>query len=302
MNIEDMRFFCAVFDASSVSEASRALHLSPQGVSKRLKKIESELGAELFTRTIHGLNPTEAGTKTHSTFSSILASYEELSIRLNALRATGQTVKLAVEFYNSNLIDLDNLSEFEAQSQLETAVHIEYLSNNDCYRLVSSGAVDVALINRPLTAKGNFTFHSLQKRTALIGLSAADELTTKETITLRDLANRSFLGIREADSTNRAIMNIFAAANVPIRLQTISYEPNSLLESIKSGQGFHVFPDSLAFRYREEHDVVARPFPSDESIFDIGLLVSDHTADNRGVREFVDFVLSEPVSILSTRA
>lgn len=302
MNIDDMRFFCGLFDASSVSAASRALYLSPQAVSKRLKKIESELGVDLFVRTPHGLTPTEAGVQTHDTFRSIASSYDELFTRLHRAQGAGPTVRLATEFYNTNLIDLGKISDFEARSPLGTTVQMDYLSNNDCYHSVSSGTVDIAVINRPLKATGDFTFHSLKRRTAFVCFSAHSPLATKEPLILQDFENLPFLGIREADSTNQAILDIFTSACVPIRLQTISYDSGSLFESIRSGRGFHVLPDQLALQYNDGCDIVARPFPSETPIFEIGLLVSNLTAHNPGVHELVDFVLANPDSILSIRA
>ncbi|SFH79081.1 LysR family transcriptional regulator [Albimonas pacifica] len=61
MDIEDLRTFVAVADAGGVSAAARRLGVSKSIVSRRLLRIESELGAQLLARTTRGAALTEAG-------------------------------------------------------------------------------------------------------------------------------------------------------------------------------------------------------------------------------------------------
>jgi DNA-binding transcriptional LysR family regulator len=50
----------AVLDTGSLSAASRALGVSQPTVRRQVELLEAELGATLFTRTVAGLQPTEA--------------------------------------------------------------------------------------------------------------------------------------------------------------------------------------------------------------------------------------------------
>lgn len=61
MDIEDLRTFVAVADAGGVSAAARRLGLSKSIVSRRLFRIEAELGVQLLARTTRGAALTEAG-------------------------------------------------------------------------------------------------------------------------------------------------------------------------------------------------------------------------------------------------
>lgn len=62
MEIEDFRTFVEVADAGGVSQASRRLGLAKSIVSRRLLRLEAELGVQLLTRTTRGATLTEAGT------------------------------------------------------------------------------------------------------------------------------------------------------------------------------------------------------------------------------------------------
>lgn len=61
MDIEDLQTFVAVADAGGVSAAARRLGISKSIVSRRLFRIEAELGVQLVARTTRGAALTEAG-------------------------------------------------------------------------------------------------------------------------------------------------------------------------------------------------------------------------------------------------
>jgi DNA-binding transcriptional LysR family regulator len=61
MDIEDLRTFVEVADAGGVSPAARRLGVSKSMVSRRLFRLEAELGVQLVARTTRGAALTEAG-------------------------------------------------------------------------------------------------------------------------------------------------------------------------------------------------------------------------------------------------
>lgn len=61
MDIEELRTFVAVADAGGVSPAARRLGVSKSIVSRRLGRLEAELGIQLLARTTRGAALTEAG-------------------------------------------------------------------------------------------------------------------------------------------------------------------------------------------------------------------------------------------------
>ncbi|WP_413615407.1 LysR family transcriptional regulator [Halomonas cupida] len=62
MNIEELQTFVEVADAGGVSPAARRLGISKSIVSRRLLRLEAELGVQLLARTTRGAALTEAGT------------------------------------------------------------------------------------------------------------------------------------------------------------------------------------------------------------------------------------------------
>jgi DNA-binding transcriptional LysR family regulator len=86
LDIEDLQTFVEVADAGGVSPAARRLGLSKSIVSRRLFRLESELGIQLLARTTRGAALTEAGVTFREHAGKVCA---ELDIAREAILPAG---------------------------------------------------------------------------------------------------------------------------------------------------------------------------------------------------------------------
>ncbi|TCQ99395.1 LysR family transcriptional regulator [Neorhizobium sp. JUb45] len=75
--IEDMAIFAKVVATHSMSLTARSLGITPAVVSKRIQRLEEQLGARLLQRTTRKITITEAGQGFYDRVINILASVEE---------------------------------------------------------------------------------------------------------------------------------------------------------------------------------------------------------------------------------
>ena len=62
MELRHLRYFVAVAEAGSLTEAAQQrLHTSQPSLSRQIRDLESELGAQLLTRRARGIELTPAG-------------------------------------------------------------------------------------------------------------------------------------------------------------------------------------------------------------------------------------------------
>lgn len=76
IEIADMRCFVEVLESGGFNRAAAKLGLSKSIVSRRIARIERELGARLLSRTTRGMSPTEAGTDFKARCARILAELD----------------------------------------------------------------------------------------------------------------------------------------------------------------------------------------------------------------------------------
>lgn len=83
----ELAFFVQIVKEGSLSGAARELGVTPASVSKRLTKLEQELGVLLLNRTTRRLSVTDAGELYYANAVRILGELEELERQLSQDRA-----------------------------------------------------------------------------------------------------------------------------------------------------------------------------------------------------------------------
>lgn len=76
MDIRQLRYFVAIVDGGSLSEAARTLHIVQPALSQRLADLERELGVQLLVRGRRGVALTRAGTELYGRARGILKQIE----------------------------------------------------------------------------------------------------------------------------------------------------------------------------------------------------------------------------------
>jgi DNA-binding transcriptional LysR family regulator len=87
MDFEDLRTFVDVADAGGVSSAARRLGVSKSIVSRRLFRLEAELGVQLLARTTRGAALTEAGVTFREHAARVCS---EIDIALETIMPAGE--------------------------------------------------------------------------------------------------------------------------------------------------------------------------------------------------------------------
>ncbi len=86
MDIEELRTFVEVADAGGVTSAARRLGISKSIVSRRLARLEDDLGIQLLARTTRGAALTEAGATFRDHAAKICA---EIDVAQETIRPAG---------------------------------------------------------------------------------------------------------------------------------------------------------------------------------------------------------------------
>ncbi len=82
MKTEDIKLFQQVVESGSLVKTSDTLDLAKSNISRRIKALESEIGAKLFTREPKSMRLTEQGQVFYQKSKSLLAELEQTLIEL----------------------------------------------------------------------------------------------------------------------------------------------------------------------------------------------------------------------------
>ena len=77
IELDDLRAFVEAVESGGFNQAAKRLGISKSVVSRRIARLEADLGARLLNRTTRGINPTEAGLEFKTRSERILAELGE---------------------------------------------------------------------------------------------------------------------------------------------------------------------------------------------------------------------------------
>ena len=78
MDIKDLRYFLAVYEAQSFARAGVLLNTVQSNVSAHIKRLELEFGARLFDRQWHGIAATAQGELLYGYAKRVIALVDEI--------------------------------------------------------------------------------------------------------------------------------------------------------------------------------------------------------------------------------
>lgn len=91
----ELRYFIAVAEAESVSRAAEKLHISQPAVSMMIRKLEDELGAELFERSANRIRLNKAGDIALIHAKDIIHDIGEMKRKVEAEVAGSMAISIA---------------------------------------------------------------------------------------------------------------------------------------------------------------------------------------------------------------
>src|SRR4030088_3513159 len=151
MELRQLRYCLAVADHLHFTRAAEALHVAQPALSQQIRRLEAELGLELFARTSRSVALTEAGEQVVVRARRILAEADAIGEDVDALRGVLRGRVVVGSMQSLGPLDLSGLlADFHAQHPGVDVV----LREDTTQRMVAMLAADeldlaVATIDEP---------------------------------------------------------------------------------------------------------------------------------------------------------
>lgn len=147
MNIKDMICFICVYDEGSFTKASSTLYVTPQGISKTIRRMEQELGADLFIRnTSGGLHPTKADEYFYQHIRNLVDEYRKIEEGVYNISSQDKGIlRLVSAFGILRFLTPEFINRFK---DINPDIHLEYMEYPDIYILqnILDGNYDLGMM------------------------------------------------------------------------------------------------------------------------------------------------------------
>lgn len=245
--IRQLQFFVAVAEQGTVSGAAKAMSISQSSVTEAVKSLEADLGVELFLRRSRSLEITHVGHQFLRHAKKILSDVSDARsvFETNPEAARGK-LSLGVTSLVAGYVLSDILSRFR---RAYPSVDVTAIEDNGEYleHLLIGGEIDVAvLVTSNLHNRGALQVETLEVSAYRLWLPLGHKLTSKEAITLEDVAAESLimLSVDEIEeSTSDLMSSLGARPNVAFRTRSVE----AVRSLVATGAGVALLPN-LVYR------------------------------------------------------
>jgi LysR family transcriptional regulator, hca operon transcriptional activator len=207
MELRHLRYFIAVAEAGSLTVAAqRKLHTTQPSLSRQIRDLEEEVGAQLLTRSARGIELTPAGRAFLDHSRLVLSQVEAAA---EAARRVAHPAKpcFVMGFLTGHELTWMPEALRILRDELPNAdVMISSQYSPQLADGLLKGRVDAAFLRRE---KGvpDLAFRLLVKEPLVVVLPSDHRLATRETVNPRDLLGEIFVSVSDTAPVLRAIID-----------------------------------------------------------------------------------------------
>lgn len=286
--------FKASYESESMSKAAKELFITPQGLSRSIASLESELGRQLFVRTRQGVRPTDYARsiypKACKTLELMQSMLGDPSAGQSAETISVASVSGGLSFFGQRFFD-----EFACA---HPGLSISMTEGNDrrCTELVTdgmadcgivSGSIDLAMLDATLIARHPHALLAAKDSE----LAKSVRLRDSSGVELSDLAGRRIGIMGEGYSPYRYIRERMLRDRVmPSELVGFA-EMSTGIRQVRDGTLYLVTTDFVV-PPNSDDDVAVLPFSDKQFTWDEYFVTLRGASPSEAVTAFRAFILS----------
>lgn len=145
MDTRDLRYFRLVYEEGSINKAAGELFITPQGLSRIIRKLEYEFQAVLFERTSTGTIPTEYGDYLYTHSRELLYHMENIKQKMKQLNTKQSILHIGFACGTLNVLDLEHLL-YDTGSHSSFQFQWEEMENQEVTQKLLNNTLDVGFI------------------------------------------------------------------------------------------------------------------------------------------------------------
>ena len=255
LDLRRLRYFVAVADEMHFGRAAAQLYLAQPALSRQIRKLEEELGVELFVRTSRRVELTEAGRELLDAAKPLLAA--SLAAGRRARRAAKGGQRLTIGFFTGDPIT--SAVRGLAIRRPDVVVDVVRIYWHDQTDSLLDGRVDVALLHLPVTTAG-LKLVPLYDAPRVALLPRNHPLADRQEVSITDLANDPVILHRGASPAWEAFHNTDPRPDGSHpRSGPVVSNIEEKLEQVAAGRAISFLPVSAAVAITLQPDVVVVP-------------------------------------------
>ncbi|WP_336274981.1 LysR family transcriptional regulator [Vreelandella indica] len=256
-DLRQMRAFLAVAQTLHFKQAAEILCITQPALSRMIKALEENVGAELFSRTTRQVELTMAGRLFQEECQTAILHLERAG-HLARQAGSGDIGHLCIA-YNDFSINgvLPSILELFKEQYPDISVDLAYMPSHLQHRALLDHEIDVGFLIGPLQADGIETFRAAMERIVVI-LPRRHPLATRQRLSIEELAQEKFiLGTESGWSEFRlTVFNLCMRAGFTPHVVQEASTSNGIFGLVAANMGISLYSDCVTRFQREDIAIV----------------------------------------------
>ncbi|MEF9966165.1 MAG: LysR family transcriptional regulator [Comamonas sp.] len=248
MDLRQLRHFVTLAQTLNYRQAAEQLHMSQPPLSQSIRKLEEDLGVQLFERDRRGTVLSGAGRAALE--SAKLALYHARQVQaVSQATASGELGRLHIGFIGSATFSLipQLVQTFRAAYPAIDLVLTESTTREICAQ-VASGDFDAGLLRYPVTQATDLSITPVEPDRLIAALPAGNPLQIKDQLQLIDLADQPFVNYRPSEVPGLHALVVLACQNAGFmpQIKQHAVQAQTLVSLVGAGLGVALVPAVVA--------------------------------------------------------
>jgi DNA-binding transcriptional LysR family regulator len=247
MELRHLRTIAAVARHGSFTKAAEELYLAQSAISQQIRRLEAELGVEVFRRTSRRVELTAEGRVILGYAQRVLAEVDGLQSELEELTGLLRGQLRIGGVYPTGPYDLFGmLADFRA-AHPGVAIHMVEDTQDGVLAALEADELDCAFSALNPDALGNeFAATLLWEDEIVVALPLGHRLGGRKEVTFEELASEDLIAYRENSALRRRLERTMAERGLEPRNAFICTEMAAVRGLASKGLGVAVMPRSVA--------------------------------------------------------
>lgn len=243
INLRHLKYFVATAESGQVSRAANLLSISQSSVTGAIRDLEADLGAELFQRSAHGMELTEAGREFLASARDILQKLDEATKLTRRHSTVSGVISLAATYTVIGYFlpyHLDRLAHLYPGLE----IRLSELNRESIEEGLLSNRFDVAVLLTSNLNNPELDSETLLRSTRRLWIPNNHRFQRSGKIGFDDIADEDYIMLT-VDEAAHTTMKYWSLRNLQprVRLRTSSVE--AVRSMVANGQGVTILSDMV---------------------------------------------------------
>lgn len=288
MDTRQLAYFVQVAKDNSFTVAAKNLHLSQPALSKMIKKLEEELGVQLFDRSEHKMALTDVGEKLFEEGQKLLLEMDSITEAIQDtknLRTGNVSVGIPPVIGTSYFPPL--IANFRKKYP---GINLSIIENGavTVYEMVEKGFVDLGLIILPKLSD-QIEYIPVTVDEIVLIVHNDHPLAEKETVVFEDLKDETFALLDDTFLLHHHVIKACREAGFEPNIYFKSSQWDFLTELVSLNQGISILPRPILARFNSKNIKQIR-INHPEMKWRIAVIVKKQRYISFAARKFIEYI------------